>query len=108
MNNELKSVELNDKYQIRFSLIGKKDEYIVDFKAYLCYIAYAELSQVALFLSAKFDSDIIFWDLDIDIHIDQLLEMSKPYREDIANKHHWRKLKKTSYYQYTLNNWSFA
>ena len=101
---KLKTVMLNKDYHILFTLDDNR-QFIFNFKNSLDYPAYNKLNDTTIFLSACFDKDIIFWDLDCDIHIDQLLSNSIAYTN--TKNDHWIPATQKSFYEYTLNNWSF-
>lgn len=102
---KLKSVQLNKDYQIKFTLNGADGEFLFDMKNLLKYPAYNKLTDISLFINAAFDDDLIFWNLDCDIHLNQLLSTSYPYSEQ--NLTAWVAAKRKSYYEYAINNWTF-
>lgn len=59
------------------------DTYVLlDFKALIQKIpGYAKLSNKAFFSTVKFDDDMVYWDLQHDMHIHQILDFGEIYKK---------------------------
>lgn len=103
---KLKSVKLNKAHQIKFTLENNAEEFLVDIKDLLQYPAYKILTDASRFTNAYFDNYLIFWNLDCDIHINQLLNLNQINLR--SNENQWVSAKKKSYYEYAISNWRYS